>query len=150
MADFPIQQGIRLQEFHLEWVPVSSGSTIGTVYWERYICKLGYDDVRLDANYSYAHSKPSNKELMTPDFSVHDGADVPDCTKIDYIQWTYNNGQFLAGSAYMYNYVPPISFHLTRQTAIHTGKIMWTNSSQTHSVNSLQIQPTSSTNQPAK
>jgi len=43
-------------------------------------------------------------QLMTSDFSVHDGADVPDCTKIDYIQWTYNNGQFLAGSAFMYNY----------------------------------------------
>lgn len=42
---------------------------------------------------------------MTSDYSIHDGADVPDCTKVDEIQWTYNNGQFLVGSAYMYNYV---------------------------------------------
>jgi mannan endo-1,6-alpha-mannosidase len=114
MADFPIQQGIRLQEFHLEWMSISSGRAIGAVYRECDLRQLGHDDVQLDANYSYAHTKPSNKELMTPDFSVHDGADVPDCTKIDYIQWTYNNGQFLAGSAFMYNYVPPIPSHLTK------------------------------------
>jgi len=41
---------------------------------------------------------------MTSDYSIHDGADVPDCTQVDLIQWTYNNGQFLVGSAYLYNY----------------------------------------------
>jgi hypothetical protein len=50
---------------------------------------------------------------MTSDYSIHDGADVPDCTKVDEIQWTYNNGQFLVGSAYMYNYVCPFPMHLT-------------------------------------
>ena len=47
-------------------------------------------------------------EFMTSDYSIYDGADVPDCnTSVDNIQWTYNNGQFLAGSAFMYNYVHP-------------------------------------------
>jgi len=41
---------------------------------------------------------------MAQDYSIVDGADVPDCTQVDYIQWTYNNGQFLAGCAYLYNY----------------------------------------------
>jgi mannan endo-1,6-alpha-mannosidase len=43
---------------------------------------------------------------VTDDYSVVDGVDAPDCTQVDLIQWTYNNGQFLAGSAYLYNYVP--------------------------------------------
>jgi hypothetical protein len=42
---------------------------------------------------------------MADDYSIMDGGDVPDCTKLDSIQWTYNNGQFLVGSAYLYNYV---------------------------------------------
>jgi Glycosyl hydrolase family 76 len=46
-------------------------------------------------------------DLMESDYSIVDGGDVPTCTQIDPIQWTYNNGQFLAGSAYMYNYVFP-------------------------------------------
>ena len=51
---------------------------------------------------------------MTSDYSILDGGDVPDCTKIDGIQWTYNNGQFLVGSAYMYNYVYSPVFQLKR------------------------------------
>ena len=42
---------------------------------------------------------------MKDDYSIIDGADVPDCSIKDEIQWTYNNGQFLVGSAYLYNYV---------------------------------------------
>jgi hypothetical protein len=54
------------------------------------------------------------EDFMTDDFSLYDGGDVPYCTKVDQIQWTYNNGQFLVGSAYMYNYVsPPKSIDLT-------------------------------------
>jgi hypothetical protein len=68
---------------------------------------------------------------MGADYSVHDGADVPDCTQMDEIQWTYNNGQFLAGSAYMYNHVRPLNPSNTRQTAMHIGRIMSTNSSPT-------------------
>lgn len=67
---------------------------------------MGAEDVHLDARYPYFYLiTGSDLELMTSDYSIHDGADVPDCTKVDEIQWTYNNGQFLVGSAYMYNYV---------------------------------------------
>jgi mannan endo-1,6-alpha-mannosidase len=62
-------------------------------------------------------------ELMTDDFSIHDGADVPDCTQMDMIQWTYNNGQFLVGSAYMFNYVlPSLCVTDDRPMVMHIGK----------------------------
>lgn len=47
-------------------------------------------------------------EFMADDYSIIDGGDVPTCTQVDNIQWTYNNGQMLAGSAYMYNYVSQV------------------------------------------
>ena len=88
---------------------------------------------------------------MTSDFSVLDGGDVPTCTKIDNIQWTYNNGQFLAGSAYMYNYVRLLADGVNaRQMEMHIGRAILTNFSPTQSQNSLQHPQTSSTNQPAK
>jgi len=46
--------------------------------------------------------------MLTSDWSVYDGAEIP-CTSYDLIQWTYNNGQLLSGSAYLYNYVNPPS-----------------------------------------
>ena len=88
---------------------------------------------------------------MTSDFSVLDGGDVPTCTKIDNIQWTYNNGQFLAGSAYMYNYVHRSADGANlRQTEMRIGRVISTNFSTTQSKNSLQHPQISSTNQPAK
>jgi mannan endo-1,6-alpha-mannosidase len=43
--------------------------------------------------------------LESPDYKLFDGADsTKNCTKINHIQWSYNAGMFLAGSAYMYNY----------------------------------------------
>jgi hypothetical protein len=36
---------------------------------------------------------------------VYDGASIPDCTHVDKTEWSYNNGQLLAGAAYLYNYV---------------------------------------------
>jgi len=44
--------------------------------------------------------------LLTADYSVYDGTNIPNCTSFDQIEWTYNNGQLLSGSAYLYNYVP--------------------------------------------
>ncbi|KAG6356630.1 hypothetical protein INS49_014504 [Diaporthe citri] len=44
--------------------------------------------------------------LITPDFRIYDGAGVDDganCTKPDVIQWTYNAGIYMHGSAIMYN-----------------------------------------------
>ncbi|CCG84333.1 protein of unknown function [Taphrina deformans PYCC 5710] len=36
-------------------------------------------------------------------YAVYDGATIP-CTAINDLQWTYNNGLFLGGAAYMWNY----------------------------------------------
>lgn len=36
-------------------------------------------------------------------YAVYDGATIP-CTDINQLQWTYNNGLFLGGSAFMWNY----------------------------------------------
>lgn len=44
--------------------------------------------------------------LVTSDYKFVDGAMIADnCSTVDKIQWTYNSGIFLAGAAYMYNYV---------------------------------------------
>ena len=49
----------------------------------------------------------SNVGLLAGNFSIYDGANIPTCTTgLDPIEWTYNNGQLLAGAAYLYNYVP--------------------------------------------
>lgn len=44
--------------------------------------------------------------LITPDYQVHDGAGIDDganCTKPNAIQWSYNAGIYMHGSAMMYN-----------------------------------------------
>jgi mannan endo-1,6-alpha-mannosidase len=44
--------------------------------------------------------------LMSDDYKLYDGYDINDeCTKVQPIQWTYNAGLYLAGAAYLYNYV---------------------------------------------
>ncbi|BFZ64162.1 6-phosphofructokinase, alpha subunit [Saitoella coloradoensis] len=42
----------------------------------------------------------------TNHWAIYDGANVPNCTTdtFDTIQWTYNNGMYLGGAAFMYNY----------------------------------------------
>lgn len=36
-------------------------------------------------------------------YAIYDGSTIP-CTTINPLQWTYNNGIFMGGAAYMYNY----------------------------------------------
>lgn len=44
--------------------------------------------------------------FMTHDYLFYDGADSQDnCTKMDRVEWTYNNGVYLLGAAAMYNFV---------------------------------------------
>jgi mannan endo-1,6-alpha-mannosidase len=57
-----------------------------------------------------SNQNASNSGLMSSDYSIVDGADVPNCTDPDMIQWSYNNGQFLSGCAYLYNYTNGDSF----------------------------------------
>jgi len=51
--------------------------------------------------------------LLTSDYSIYDGTTigttVPGCQSFDQIEWTYNTGQLLSGSAFLYNFVPPHS-----------------------------------------
>lgn len=64
--------------------------------------------------------------LMDADHNVFDGAHTDfNCTDVNRAQFSYNNGIFLLGAAYMYNYVchipPPHLLHtlpskLTRET----------------------------------
>ena len=94
----------------LETIPMRNGHKRLLLGCKIFVCPIILTDLIL--------------ELMTSDYSIHDGADVPDCTKVDEIQWTYNNGQFLVGSAFMYNYVHLFHDHTDgRQMAVHTGKI---------------------------
>ncbi|KAK2836940.1 hypothetical protein FQN49_006566 [Arthroderma sp. PD_2] len=44
-------------------------------------------------------------KLISPTFQVFDGTDSNDnCSSINHIQWTYNNGILLLGAAHMYNH----------------------------------------------
>lgn len=46
--------------------------------------------------------------LMSDDYRFYDGYSTLDnCTKKDPIQWTYNAGLYLAGAAYLYDFVCP-------------------------------------------
>jgi mannan endo-1,6-alpha-mannosidase len=53
--------------------------------------------------------------LIGTNYDVYDGSsDVENCTTVDKLQFTYNQGLYLFGSAMMYNYVrliPPRRFH---------------------------------------
>jgi mannan endo-1,6-alpha-mannosidase len=41
-------------------------------------------------------------------YAIYDGSeDTTNCTSIDHVQWTYNNGVFLHGAATMYSIVSP-------------------------------------------
>lgn len=49
-------------------------------------------------------------KLISPTFQIFDGTDSADnCSGINHIQWSYNNGILLLGAAHMYNHVssPP-------------------------------------------
>lgn len=44
--------------------------------------------------------------LMTPTYDVYDGtSDTTNCTTVDRVQYSYNQGIYLMGAAVMYNYV---------------------------------------------
>lgn len=44
--------------------------------------------------------------LATQEHRFLDGANAPEnCSSINKLQWSYNAGVYLAGAAYMYNYV---------------------------------------------
>lgn len=73
--------------------------------------QLGARLARYTANDTYAQWAEKAYDwtralgLETADYKLFDGSDsLVNCTKINPIQWSYNAGMFLAGSAYMYNY----------------------------------------------
>ena len=37
-------------------------------------------------------------------YAIYDGAQVPTCSNMNQVQWTYNNGLFMGGCAFMYNF----------------------------------------------
>lgn len=94
--------------------------------------------------------------LLTSDYSIYDGSTIgttiPGCQSFDQIEWTYNNGQLLSGSAFLYNFVPPSPppplIIFCRPTATQPGKPVWTPSSAPPKANSSQT--ASSGNPPAK
>lgn len=54
--------------------------------------------------YDWTHSLG----LATPDQRYFDGSDSREnCTAVNWVQWSYNAGTYLAGAAYMYNFVSP-------------------------------------------
>lgn len=57
--------------------------------------------------------------LISPDYKFYDGANVEgNCTSVDHIQWTYNAGIYLAGAAYMYNYVCSTCAHIIAELSL--------------------------------
>lgn len=62
--------------------------------------------------------------LISNTYQAFDGTDVADnCTLINHIQFTYNNGVLLAGAAYMYKFVclpPPLFISIT-----HSSNYAW-------------------------
>lgn len=67
------------------------------------------------ADRAYNWTKAIGLEKEDEDgFKLFDGADINpnpangnlgNCTRINHLQWSYNAGMYLAGAAYMYNYV---------------------------------------------
>lgn len=44
--------------------------------------------------------------LLSKEYKVFDGSDSNlNCSELNHIQWSYNAGLYMAGAAYMYNYV---------------------------------------------
>src|SRR5271170_8136530 len=93
------------------------GSTIGKVYGESILCGFRRSNICLAANSWYVLPIPEFRVwgrlivgLLTRDISVYDGTTIgsttPGCQSYDQIEWTYNNGQLLSGSAFLYNFVP--------------------------------------------
>lgn len=73
-----------------------------------------------------------NVGLATRDNRFLDGATAPkNCSDINRLQWSYNAGMYMAGAAYMYNFVcppPPIrrSITLTKLRKLKTnGDVKW-------------------------
>lgn len=83
---------------------------------------------RYTNNATYAHWATKaydwthNLGLATPDQRYFDGSDSQgNCTAVNWVQWSYNAGTYLAGAAYMYNFVrdpPPLLSSLTTHRLI--------------------------------
>jgi mannan endo-1,6-alpha-mannosidase len=59
--------------------------------------------------------------FIDDDYRIYDGGHVQqNCTDINRAQFSYNNGVFLLGAAYMYNYVGMPCLHIP---TIHTANI---------------------------
>jgi hypothetical protein len=120
-------------------------------YWQIFTFNTGYDYknsiangclfniaarlARYTGNSSYADWAEKTWDwvegvgLMSDDYSVYDGtSDTTNCTSIDKLQFSYNQGIYLFGAAMMYNYVshsssPSLLFNTNpRQTAPHYGR----------------------------
>lgn len=52
-----------------------------------------------------AYDWTSEVGLLSKDYFIYDGITTANCSDMDFIQWTYNAGTYIAGAAYMYNIV---------------------------------------------
>ncbi|KUJ10715.1 mannan endo-1,6-alpha-mannosidase [Mollisia scopiformis] len=60
--------------------------------------------------------------LMSSDYAVYDGtSDTTNCSTIDHLQFTYNQGIYLFGAAVMYNYTNASSTWNTRLSGVMNG-----------------------------
>ncbi|KAF3490707.1 glycosyl hydrolase family 76 protein [Arthroderma uncinatum] len=61
-------------------------------------------------------------KLISPTYQIFDGTDsVDNCSSINHIQWTYNNGILLLGAAHMYNHTNGDAKWKTRLDGLITG-----------------------------
>jgi len=106
----------------LRWqiIPLHSGYAYKNTISAGCFFQLGARLARYTGNSTYADWAEKtfdwtyNAGLATRDNRFLDGAMAPkNCTDINRLQWSYNAGMYMAGAAYMYNFVcsppPPLS-----------------------------------------
>ncbi|KAJ5094647.1 Six-hairpin glycosidase [Penicillium angulare] len=66
--------------------------------------------------------------FMTPDYHFWDGAsDLGNCTEINEIEWTYNNGVYLLGAANMWNVTEDPKWKMRTEKIIQSSSVFFKN-----------------------
>lgn len=115
MADLYLQCRIRLQECCFQWRILPAGCTSGTLHSEPDLCRLGGEGMGVVCGHASARHRHLDyqrwlehaEKLHGRQWSaVSHVAGTSKSASADYSpRWTYNYGVFIAGNAYLYNYV---------------------------------------------
>ncbi|PYH42515.1 glycoside hydrolase family 76 protein [Aspergillus saccharolyticus JOP 1030-1] len=97
----------------LKWqiYPFNSGFTYRNAISNGCFFNMAARLARYTGNNTYAHwayktwDWAAAVRLIGPQFQVYDGtSEANNCSDLNHVEWTYNNGVFLLGAAHMWNY----------------------------------------------